>query len=160
MKREVLPFVSCLIFQGQADGFARTRQPINFAALYFFDVLPSRHPCRLSLNPRYASSLLFLLRLHPPSHGGAALPRPNNEAKPLFSRRAPACSSAPPSLSGRRIQVSLIFNLKSETWTGNRHNKRQPRGERLPGPERAGALDGSVFQRPALPGLAAADVGS
>lgn len=79
VKREGSPFCFMFFlffFQGHADA-PHSREPINFVVLHFFDVLPSRHLRRLSLNPCYTSSLLFLLPLDPPSHDGAALACPN-----------------------------------------------------------------------------------
>lgn len=154
-------------FQGHTDGPARTRRPINFVVLHFFDVLPSRHFRRLSLNPCYTSSFLFIpfffffcsvliLLLT------VALPCPPwtsaNEAELPFSIRAPACSFTPRLLWGWRIQdpISVISNLKSGTPTQipGAGDTDETLAEKVKGSTKSTG----VFLRPALPGLGAADV--
>lgn len=75
----VLPFCFMFFFFSPKVTWmtSHVREPINFVVLRFFDVLPSRHLCRLTLNPCYTSSLLFLLPLDPSPHSGAALPSLN-----------------------------------------------------------------------------------
>lgn len=123
------PQVFFFPFQGHTNGPARTSGPINFVVLHCFDVLPSRHLRRLSLDPCYTSSLLFhffcsLLIVLLTAVLPCSAQTSGNEATLPFSRRAPAWSSTPQPLSGRRLQnypsPSFFFSIwKVGRWHGS-----------------------------------------